>query len=335
MKNKLTPLRTIAVGLGLATALMVTGHIWPVGHEAARAQTPIVVGYDMNTAGNECPNNGTDCSVGPIDACVSVNPGDSFQFDVFMQGLPKGEAIAGWDSKMLWGPPDWLDITERTHVSTSVNVLVQVPGSQVLDLSPQELPVVSSPLIIAVVDMALPIARYDEANPPYTQGVLGRYTGQVSADTEPGLYALTFDAAWLSLTNTTPQNLCEIYGCEPLDGNHAPQYGLVAVGQDCPAGPTTPEPGAEGSPAATAAPTETAVAAATTGPAITPTPAHGATATPGPAGTSTFTTAATSSHDNDGTDWGSPVLIVLYVVAALVGGLAVAGIAYLGRRRRV
>jgi hypothetical protein len=292
----------------------------------------MVVGYDMDTAGNGCPADGTDCSVGPIDACVSLNPGDSLQFDVFMQGLPDGEALGGWDSKISWGPPDWLDIIERTHVSTSVNVLVQITGSAPLDLSPQELPVVSSPHITSVVDMALPIGRHDEANPPYTQGVLGRYRGQVAADIEPGLYALTFDPTYLSLLRPTPENLCEAYGCEVLDGNHAPRYGLVAVGEECPAGPTTPEPGAQTSPVATAAPTDTTAAAPTAGPAITLTPAQATTTTPGPAGAST--PAAASSGDDDGTDWGSPILILAYVVAGTLAVLAVAGIAYLGMRGR-
>lgn len=332
MNNNARFTRTITTGVTLAAVLAVGILAWGNSPERAGGQQPIVVGFDMDIAGNECPADGTDCSVGPIDACVSLNPGDSLQFDNFMQGLPEGEALSAWDTKILWGPPDWLDITERTHSSASVNVLVQIPGSAPLDLSPQDLPVVSPPHITAVVDMALPIARYDEANPPYTQGVLGRYRGQVAADLEPGLYALTFDSTYLQLSNTTPENLCEAYGCEVLDGNHSPRYGLVAVGEDCPAGPTTPEPGAQTSPVATAAPTETAAAASTAGPAITPTPAQATTATPGPAGAST--PAAAPTDDDDGTDWGSPVLIVAYVVAGTLAVLAVAGIAYLGTRGR-
>jgi hypothetical protein len=274
MKNNPRFPRTIATGLALAAVLAVGILAWGNSPETARGQQSIVLGFDMNTAGNECPADGTDCSVGPIDVCIAVNPGDSLQFDNFMQGLPEGEALSAWDTKILWGPPDWLDITERTHFSTSVNVLVQIAGSEPLDLSPHDLPVVSSPHITAVVDMALPVARYDEANPPYTQGVLGRYRGQVAADVEPGLYALTFDSTYLSLSNTTPQNLCEVYGCELLDGNHSPRYGLVAVGEDCPAGPTTPEPGAQTSPTATAAPTETTAAASTPSPAVTSTAAQ-------------------------------------------------------------
>ena len=330
MSNNARFTRTIATGLTLATVLAAAILAWGRSPETAGGQEPMIFGYDMDIAGNGCPNDGTDCSVGPIDVCATVNPGDSLQFDVFVQGLPEGEALGGWDAKIVWGPPDWLDIVERTHVSTSVNVLVQTPGSAPLDLSPQQLPVVSSPLITSVVDMALPIAQYDEANPPYTQGVLGRYRGQVAADIEPGLYTLTFDPTYLNILRPTPESLCDTYGCELLDGVHAPQYGLVAVGQDCPAGPTTPEPGAEGSPAATAAPMTTA--AATVGPAITPAPAQGTTATPGPANAST--PAAASSDGDDGTDWGSPILIVAYVAAAFVGGLAVAGIAYLARRGR-
>jgi hypothetical protein len=332
MKNNARFPRAIATGLTLAAVLAVGILIWGNGAETAGGQEPMVVGFDMNTAGNECPADGTDCSVGPIDNCVSLNPGDSLQFDVFLQGLPEGEDFAGSDFSIQWGPPDWLDVTERIHTSASVNLLVQISGSAPVDLSPQELPVTSSPHTASIIDFALPVGRNDETNPPYTQGVLGRYTGQVAADTTLGLYALTFDLNFLSIYNSTPQNLCDIYDCDVWDGNHAPQYGLVAVGQECPAGPTTPEPGAEASPAATAAPTETTAAASTASPAITSTPARATTATPGPAGAST--PAAASSDDDDGTDWGSPVLIVVYVVAGFVGGLAVAGIAYLGTRGR-
>ena len=332
MKNNARFPRTMATGLTLVAVLALGILAWGNGAETAAGQEPMVVGFDMNTTGNECPANGTDCAVGPIDACVSLGPGDSLQFDVFLQGLPVAEDFAGSDFSIQWGPPDWLDITEKIHTSASVNLLVQISGSAPVDLSPQELPVASSPYTASIVDFALPVGRNDERNPPYTQGVLGRYTGQVAADTTPGLYALTFDLNFLSIYNSTPQNLCEIYDCVVWDGNHAPQYGLVAVGQDCPAGPTTPEPGAQGSPAATQAPTETTTAAATASPAVTPTPAQVKTATPGPAGADT--PPAASSDGDDGTDWSSPVLIVVFVVAGFVGGLAVAGIAYLGTRRR-
>lgn len=330
MTSETGPLRAMAIGLALVSTLAVGVHVWPGGQEAARAQQPLIVGFDMNTAGNECPADGTDCSIGPVDACVAVNPGDNLQFDVFLQGLPEGENFSGADFKIMWGPPDWLDITERTHTLASVNLLVQMQGSAPVDLSPQELPVVSSPYITSIIDFALPVGRYDEANPPYTQGVLGRYSGQVASDAEPGIYTLTFDPTFLAVYRATPDNLCEAYGCEMLDGNHAPQYGLVAVGQDCPAGPTTPEPSAQGTAAATAVATATP-AAPTASPPATRTPVRAVTATPGPASAST---PGAVPSDNDGTDWGSAPIIAVYLAAGFVAGLAVAGITYLGTRGR-
>jgi hypothetical protein len=193
--------------------------------------------------------------------------------------------------------------------------------------------VLSSPHITSAVDFALPVGRYDEANPPFTQGILGRYGGQVAPDTAPDLYALTFDPTFLFMNSSVPEDLCVKYGCDTLDGNHAPQYGLVAVGQECPPAPTTPEPSAQGSPAATAAPAETTAAAPTASPAATPRPpqASPAATAAGPAGA---TTPGAVSSDSDGTDWGSPVLIVVYVAVGLVAALAVAGITYLGTRGR-
>src|SRR3989304_6110075 len=57
-----------------------------------------------------------------------------------------------------------------------------------------------------------------------------------AADAVPGLSPLPFNPAPTLTTvySSTPQNLCEVYGCDLWDANHSPQFGLVAVGQACP-----------------------------------------------------------------------------------------------------
>lgn len=145
---------------------------------------------------------------------------------------PMGENLASADFQFSWGPPDWLDITGRASIDPLIHLLQQAPGSEAVLADPHEtLPRLQPPYVGSYFDLGT-----EESNPPFTHGVLGRYTGQVAAGTPAGLYALTFDPdpTKTSVGSSTPQNLCEVYGCELWDGNHSPQFGLVAVGQACP-----------------------------------------------------------------------------------------------------
>jgi hypothetical protein len=77
MKATTKVLMLAVLGAGLIAGVIVLA-MWPAGGSGGPAQAnsvpaPIVVGYDMNTAGNTCPGNGTtNCTLGAIDACVQA-----------------------------------------------------------------------------------------------------------------------------------------------------------------------------------------------------------------------------------------------------------------------
>ena len=82
----------LLVAIGAIAAIAWQGPIAGLGG-SARAQAPVVVSIDMDPTGNSCPFNGTDCTLGTVEACIStLDVGDVFQFDVFMDDLPSGES---------------------------------------------------------------------------------------------------------------------------------------------------------------------------------------------------------------------------------------------------
>lgn len=235
-------------------------------------EVPIVLGFDMDPTGNTCPNNCTssgglgycttcptapncDCTLGSIETCVEVSAGDVLQFDVFVDGLPSDENILGFQYS-LYGVPGTL--IAQTHNDGALNLIAQ-PGSTVMDLSegvpdPPEgnLP----PHQVNVADFG-----YAEFNPPFSKGVLGRYTLDLTG-VSPGVYGMIL--GYPKLGNEDAQNLCPIYGCEVWDASVSPQYyGTIAVDVPCGSAPpiTTPTPPPP-APTPTASPT----------PILTPTP---------------------------------------------------------------
>ena len=144
---------------------------------------------------------------------------------------PVGENVATADFQFSW-EPDWLDIIGPAAIDPSIHLLQQAPGSQAAVFDPEEiLPDTQSPYVGSVVDLGS-----EETNPPFTHGVLQRYTGQVAADAS-GVYALRFTPpsyTTVSSGSGTPEDLCAKYGCDLWDGNHSPPYGMVAVGTACP-----------------------------------------------------------------------------------------------------
>jgi hypothetical protein len=259
----------LIIGAAFAAAAVVSG-LWR--DDPATAQPTIVVGYDMDTAGNSCLGTGAaDCTLGTIDSCVSVSPGGTFDFDVFLQGLPAGKVISGFDYFITWGPPDFLDVTAQSHATVAVNLLADAPGSAPIDLS-QAVPHAESPHHAIVGDLGTA-----EANPPYTRGVLGRYSASVSADAPPGTYGLTFAGGPVFITGIVAsgvtEDLCDEFGCELWDAAHTPFYGAVAVGVACGSPPVTVTPTPP--PSATASPTATPTPSTSVTPTPTSTPSPG------------------------------------------------------------
>jgi hypothetical protein len=183
----------------------------------------VVLGFDMDPAGNSCPNDGTNCTLGFIDPCVEVPEGGGLiEFDVFLEDLPNGENILGFvyhigeRYDIPLGP-----ITAYIHTSEDVNLTAQ-PGSLPFDMSDLVGTLVPS-FYANVGDW-----QTAEYNPPYTHGTLGRYTLDATGLAN-GIYGMTLDT--IILGNESSEALCALYGCDIWDANQG--YGLIAVDSAC------------------------------------------------------------------------------------------------------
>ena len=115
-------LRLLAALLLLAIAV---AYPWP--RQGVDAQTPPVVGLDLDSSGN------TATSLGPIDSCTRVHAGDQFDVDVYVKDVP---------------PIDGVQVTVRYDpailrpVSRDVKLFLNVkPNSNVSDFQkPVEVP---------------------------------------------------------------------------------------------------------------------------------------------------------------------------------------------------
>lgn len=194
----------------------------------------------MDPAGNSCPNDGTDCTLGTMEECVQVpSGGGPVEFDVFLDNLPSGDSILGFRYHIgekhdnVLGP-----ITAITEQNPDVN-LTEQPGSSTLGFSDPVGTLVPS-FYASVAELGAP-----EYNPPYTQGTLGRYTLDTTGLAD-GIYGLTLDTVILG--SEVSSDLCVLYSCDIWDANATPEpYGLIAIGQSCPPAPTpTATPAAVG-----------------------------------------------------------------------------------------
>ena len=217
-----------AVVLAAAAPFLTLAVLHVLDGTAQANPDTITVGFDMYPTGNGCPGDGvTDCTLGPVDKCVAVPPGGGLvDFDIYLDDLPSGEKIRGWDAKIdektgqTVGP-----ITAYAHANTHVNLVAQVPGSAIMDLSDPTGTVV--PVFEAsVLDFQV---LASEANPPFSQGGLGRYTIDTTGLSD-GVYRLTLDN--VSVFNHLSQDLCVTHTCDIKDAYD--DYGLIAVGVPCP-----------------------------------------------------------------------------------------------------
>ena len=212
---------------GVVVALAALG-VWLFGdvNQPAQASGPVIVGFDMNTGDNSCPNNGTDdCTLGTIEPCVMTGAEGSVEFDVYLQNLPVLQHLTGGSYHIGETHDITLgSISAIKHDDPYVNLWAQL-NSVINDTS--------DPLgtFVPSFDARVKDTVYEEYNPPFTQGTLGRYTLNL-AGVPIGYYSLTLDSVEIR-TWGIPPDLCSIYGCDIRDGFD--DYGLIAVGMPCPA----------------------------------------------------------------------------------------------------
>jgi len=270
------PLVLIAlVGAALLVTAIAALTAWQDSDRPALAAPALVIGFDMNPAGNTCPGDGvTDCTLGTIDTCVQVPSGGGLiTLDVFLSGLPSGGDFLSFSyvTRERNDLPVGV-VTSVTHADPSVNLIYQTPPlAALVDFSePPGVPLNGWYPSVADLNGGL------EVNPPFTKGVLTRL--QIDTTGRPdGVYGLTIRDPVIAASPSTDDycnpdddgdTIPDAYadGCDVLDANDG--YGLVAVGVDCSAGPPpTPTP----SPTSTATPTPSPTPPGPT-PSTTPTP---------------------------------------------------------------
>jgi len=246
---------TLAVmGAGLLAGVLALA-MWLAGGSGgpAQAQTPITVGFDMNTAGNSCPGTGAaNCTLGAIDACVEVATGGAvITVDVFLQDLPAGPGGAGNRGGFAGFQYHIAEKTDQTVGTVAAISHKPPPGApdnlhlvfQVAPTSGQEF---SDPVGTSIPSWDALVADLGglETNPPFTKGVVSRL-GIDTTGTPDGVYGLVIDlpgtGAGLQVLDSNADDYCAVgspafVGCNILDANTSvPEpHGIIAIGVNCP-----------------------------------------------------------------------------------------------------
>jgi hypothetical protein len=305
--------RVALAGVALALAALAGG-VLTRGYGAA--QEAVTIGLDADPTGN------TATSLGPIESCLSVSTGDTFQIDVFVTDVTD---LLAWETYFVY------DMSIISVVSRDVAMFQAAnEGSNVFDVS-EGLPDIDGRYGVAAVDLADPPA------PDSGSGVLARLTLKaIGAGVSPASLSPidvngdgTLDLGlWLKDIEAEP------IGDADGDGFFDSQIlnAQIAVDTACPGdtpgvSPTAPP----------ASPTPTAAISPTA--ETTPTMTETVTATPPPASPTPRTPLASPTPENPVTteDEGSPWTGVPAIIGYVLGGLAVlflASVGFLGTRRR-
>jgi hypothetical protein len=157
-----------------------------------------------------------------------VANGGTITFDVFVDDIPEAEDFAGFDYYVTWAPqnptgPPTFNITSQTYTTAAVNLIAQGGGPFSIGTG---VPNQTSPHHAVVGDLGAA-----ETSPPYTQGVLGRYTAQVGPGMTPGVYDLDFSFGPAFVSNSSAVSLCDLYTCTLQDGDTG--FAQIAVDTAC------------------------------------------------------------------------------------------------------
>lgn len=289
----------------LLTVAALAGVIVQGGESTA--QTRSSIGVDADPAGN------TATSLGPIDSCVSVSTGDTFDVDILITDVVD---LLAWEVYFIY------DGSIISIVDHDVHMFQAADGeSNVFDLS-EVLPDLDARYGVAAADLADPPA------PDSGSGVLARLTLKAVG---PGVSPASVPPIDINDDGKIDLGpfLNDVRG-DPIDDVDDDGFfdgqifaAQIAVDTACPADgvvPTATRAAATPSPTSPASPTvettpEVTETATATPPAVSPTP-------DGPLAT-----------DDEGSTWTGLPWIVGYVVAGLAV-LVVAGVALLAITRR-
>jgi hypothetical protein len=292
----------VLAGLLLAAAASLAAVL--AGGETA-AQAPVTMGVDADPTGN------TATSLGPIESCVSVSTGDTFQVDLFITDVTD---LVAWEAYFEY------DMTVVNIIDRDVMMFQAAdPRSRVFDLS-EGLPDIDGRFRMTVADIAEPRA------PESGSGVLARLTLKaVGAGVSPAnLFLLDIDSdgkrdAGPFLTSAAGKPIGDVDGNGVFDGPIS--QAQIAVDTACSATTASPSPTA---PVASPSPTPSTPATLK----ATATPIRTPTATPPPASPT-----ATAPEDGKSASAGGPPWLIV-AVAGSVAALAAGGAALVYVRRR-
>ena len=209
----------------------------------------LIVGIDMDPAGNTCPNDctdpgsvgyctqGTDCTLGSIDRCKAVTAGDKFDFDVFLEnlvfdepGTAMCESILGFQFKICERSALAAGtITRKKHSDPLVNLAAQ-PNSSIQDLSDNTS---TLPTCYNAFVWDIGYAEYAPTKGVFTQGVLARYELD-TAGVPAGVYGLVMDSVAVASDTMIGCPGGEVEEGQVWDADLTPTYGVVAVDVACP-----------------------------------------------------------------------------------------------------
>jgi hypothetical protein len=312
-------MKMMLAGIALA-GMLVAFTAWAEGNPArgeGAAQGTVSIGVDADPTGN------TATSLGPIDSCVSVRSGDTFQVDIFVTDVVD---LLAWETYFSY------DMTVVKITDRDVMMFQAAnPGSQVFDAS-EGLPDIDGRNRIAAADISEPPA------PDSGSGVLARLTLEaVGSGVSPASLS-PIDVNGDGIIDYGPF-LRDAQGTSVGDADGDGFFdgpiinAEIAVDTACPGGtsvasstptPVPPSQTPSASPTHVTTPTETETPTATP-PVASPT-ATAAVASPTPGGP--------ASTKDEGSAWTGGPAIIGYVL----GGLAVvlvAGAAFVvGRGRR-
>jgi hypothetical protein len=294
-----------------------------IGTTSGSAQDAPSIGLDADPAGN------TANSLGPIDSCVSVKKGDTFQVDIYVADVVD---LSAWEVLFRYDPTLVKIVDRDTQMFLAVS-----PGSDVFDAS-EPLPDGGGLYRLAAVDLAIP------HSPDSGSGVLARLTLQAVAGGVSPVEIARIDRDGNGTTDAGPL-LTDPAG-KPIAPSDAGGFfagpianAAIAVDSSCetitpvpsPTTAATPPPAESPTPEASPEPALTSSPTATTPVPASPTTTAVVTRTPTPTTTATSTPSPTG---NGGDDGGPPWLIVGLAIG-LVGALVlIAGGALLLRARR-
>ena len=305
-------LASVALAAVISALAASAGDVLARGYGAA--QEAVTIGVDADPTGNEAT------SLGPIDACVSVDTGDTSQVDVFITDVTD---LLAWETYLVY------DVSVVNVVSRDVMMFQAAnAGSEVFDVS-EGLPDIDGQYGVAAVDLAMPPA------PDSGSGVLARLTLRAVG---PGVSLLSLSPIDVNEDGRPDlgPTLTDVEGEQISDRDADGFYdgpisnAQIAVDRVCPSGTpvATPTPAsASPSPAGTATPAgET--------PAVSPTPETPAateTAT-GTAGPASPTPEGPTLEEDEESAWTSVPAVIGYVVGGL-GALVLASIGLVIIRR--